>query len=66
MKRSTIIAAALFMTLAPLASASMPIMKDAKAKNPAVKYECKTCHTGMPATAKNLTPEGDKWIIKKK
>lgn len=65
MKRSTILIAALFLALAPLAVASMPIMKDAKAKNPATKYECKTCHEAMPATKTNLTAEGKKWIVKK-
>ena len=65
MKRSTIITAALFMSLAPLAMASMPIMKDAKAKNPKATYECKTCHIAAPYTKANLTEEGKKWTVKK-
>jgi hypothetical protein len=60
MKRFAI--AALLLTVAPLAVASMPIMKAAKEKNPAVKYECATCHTGKPATKTNLTEEGKKWV----
>jgi hypothetical protein len=62
MKRSTIATAALLLSLAPLAVASMPIMKDAKAKNPKATYECKTCHVAAPYTKANLTEEGKKWV----
>jgi len=62
MKRSTILAAALLLTVAPLAMANVTIMKDAKAKNPAVN--CKTCHAALPGTKANLTEEGKKWIKK--
>ena len=66
MKRSTILTSALLLTLAPLAMASMPIMKEAKAKNPKATYECKTCHSAMPPSKLNLTPEGKKFIPAKK
>jgi len=63
MKRSASITA-LVLFLAPMAFASMPIMKDAKAKNPKATYECKTCHTALPGTKTNLTDEGKKWVKK--
>jgi hypothetical protein len=66
MKRSTIITAALFMSLAPLAMASMPIMKEAKAKDPKGTYECKTCHIAAPFTKTNLTETGKKFVPKHK
>ena len=62
MKLATLITAALVLSLAPMAQANATIMKDAKAKNPAVN--CKTCHTALPGTKANLTDEGKKWIKK--
>ena len=58
MKRSAIITAALFMTLAPLAMATPGIMKENK------KATCKDCHTALPATKANLNDEGKKLIKK--
>jgi hypothetical protein len=66
MKRSTLVTAALLLSLAPMAMATMPIMKEAKAKNPKATYECKTCHTAMPANKANLNEEGKKWVPAKK
>ena len=60
MKRLTLITAALII-LAPLAQASVAIQKEAKAKNPSTNYACSTCHTKLPGTKDNLTPEGEKW-----
>lgn len=62
MKRSTIITAVMFMTLAPLAMANMPIMKAAKAKDPKATFECKTCHASLPGTKANLTAVGKKFV----
>jgi len=56
------ITAILALTVAPMAVANPAIMKDAKAKNPAVN--CKTCHTALPGTKTNLTDEGKKWTKK--
>jgi len=63
MKRS-ILAAALLLALAPLAQASVAIMKEAKAKTPATAWACTTCHTKLPGTKTNLTEEGAKWVKK--
>jgi len=63
MKLATLIAAALVLSMAPMAQANANIMKDAKAKNPSVT--CKTCHTALPGTKANLTDEGKKWLKKK-
>ena len=60
MKRSTIIAATLILSLAPMVMASPAIMKEAKAKNPKIAG-CKDCHSALPGTKTNLTPEGKKW-----
>ena len=64
MKRSTILAAALLLSVAPLAMANATIMKDAKAKNPKTTYACTTCHTKLPGTKANLNEEGMKWVKK--
>jgi len=64
MKRSTLIAAALLLSVAPLAMASATIMKDATAKNPKTKYACTTCHAKLPGTKANLNEEGLKWVKK--
>jgi len=63
MKRS-ILAAALLLALAPLAQASVAIMKEAKAKTPATAWACTTCHTKLPGTKTNLPEEGAKWVKK--
>jgi hypothetical protein len=62
MKLTTFLAAGLLLSLAPVASANATIMKEAKAKNPAVS--CKTCHSALPGTKANLTDEGKKWVKK--
>jgi hypothetical protein len=62
MKLTTILAAALILSAAPLAMATPAIMKDAKAKNPGTTYACTTCHAGMPGTKANLNEEGKKWV----
>jgi cytochrome c553 len=60
MKRSTLAIAAILLAAAPFASATVNIMKDAKAKNP--KVTCATCHTAAPYSKTNLNDEGKKWI----
>ena len=60
MKRSTILAAALLLSVAPFASASAKIMAEAKAKNPKLD-KCTACHTKLPGTKDNLNEEGLKW-----
>ena len=64
MKRSSLLAAALILALAPLAQASVAIMKDAKAKAPGTAWACTTCHTKLPGTKTNLNEEGLKWVKK--
>lgn len=64
MKRS-ILFAAVVLCAAPLAFATAPIMKEAKAKNPKIT-SCKDCHSALPGTKANLTEEGKKWIPAKK
>jgi cytochrome c553 len=61
MKRSTILAATLLFVVAPLAMATAPIMKEAKAKNPKITT-CKDCHSALPGTKANLNEEGKKWV----
>ena len=58
MKRSVIITAALFMTLAPLAMATPAIMKENGKKS------CKDCHSALPASKANLNADGKKAIKK--
>ena len=58
MKRSVILTASLFMTLAPLAMATPAIMKENNKKS------CKDCHAALPATKANLSDEGKKAIKK--
>ena len=58
MKRSTILAAALVLFVAPLAMATAPIMKEAK------KAKCTDCHTTIAGATKadpKLSPEGLKF-----
>jgi cytochrome c553 len=64
MKRSTILIAALLVSLAPLAMATPAVMKEAKTKNPATAYSCTTCHAKLPGTKANLNEEGLKWVKK--
>jgi hypothetical protein len=59
MKRSTLFAAALLVSLAPIAMATPAIQKDAQKKDP--KVTCKTCHSSLPGSKTNLTDEGKKW-----
>jgi cytochrome c553 len=61
MKLSTILAAALLVSVAPLAMANATIMKDAKAKNPKITT-CTSCHAKLPGTKANLNEEGLKWV----
>ena len=58
-----ILAAALLVAAAPFAMATAPIMKEAQAKNPAIK-SCTACHSAMPCTKLNLNDEGKKWVKK--
>jgi hypothetical protein len=62
MKRSTILVAALLVSLAPLAFATPTIMKEAKVKNPS--FTCTSCHAGAPFSKANLNEEGLKWVKK--
>jgi len=64
MKLTTILAAALVLSVAPLAMANANIMKEAKAKNAATAYACTTCHKQLPGTKANLNEEGLKWVKK--
>jgi len=62
MKRTTILAAALLLSLAPLAMANPVIMKEAKVKNPS--FTCTSCHSKLPGSKANLNEEGLKWVKK--
>ena len=61
MKRSTLLAAALLLSVAPLAMANATIMKDAHAKDPKIS-KCVDCHSKLPGTKDNLNAEGKKWV----
>ena len=62
MKRSTLILAALLVSVAPLAVANPGIMKEAKVKNPG--FTCTSCHAKLPGSKANLNEEGLKWVKK--
>jgi hypothetical protein len=62
MKRSTILVAALVLSLAPMAMANQIIMKEAKQKNPT--FTCTSCHAKLPGSKANLNEEGLKWVKK--
>jgi cytochrome c553 len=62
MKVSIILAAALMISVAPLALANAAIQKEAQAKNPSTKYACTVCHAKLPGSKTNLTDEGKKWV----
>jgi hypothetical protein len=63
MKRTTLLAAALLLSVAPFASANAKIMAAAKAKDPKIT-KCMDCHTKLPGTKDNLTEVGKKWVAK--
>ncbi|MDR3672095.1 MAG: hypothetical protein P4L36_14705 [Holophaga sp.] len=64
MKLTTILAAGLLLSAAPMAMANVNIQKDANAKKDGTTYTCKTCHSALPGTKANLNDTGKKFIKK--
>jgi len=64
MKISTLIAAAILVSAAPLAMANATIQKAANDKKDGTTYTCKTCHAALPGTKANLNDTSKKFVKK--